>query len=81
MAELLAAATAAPSPVELAGQAAVLAELRAVTRARRAPAPPAGRQAAAAPWAGLAAVVLVGALVTGGAAGAATGQLWSRCGR
>jgi hypothetical protein len=76
VAELLAAATAAPTHGELAGQAAALAELRAVTRARRAPAhvrratrPPRRR------WAGLAAVALVGALVTGGAAVAATGQL------
>jgi hypothetical protein len=73
VARLLAAAVAAPSPGELAGQAAVLAELRAVTRAPRAPAhvrrPPRRR------WAGLAAVALVGALVTGGAAVAVTGQL------
>jgi len=76
VAELLAAATAAPTHGELAGQAAVLAELRAVTRARRAPAHV--RRAARPPrrrWAGLAAVALVGALVTGGAAVAATGQL------
>ena len=66
VAELLAAATAAPTHGELAGQAAVLAELRAVTRARRAPAHV--RRAARPPrrrWAGLAAVALVGALVTG----------------
>jgi len=76
VAELLAAATAAPTHGELAGQAAALAELRAVTRARRAPAQL--RRAARPPrrrWAGLAAVALVGALVTGGAAVAATGQL------
>jgi hypothetical protein len=76
VAELLAAATAAPTHGELAGQAAALAELRAVTRARRAPAHV--RRAARPPrrrWAGLAAVALVGALVTGGAAVAATGQL------
>ena len=35
VAELLAAAAAAPSSAELAGQRAVLAELRAVTRGRR----------------------------------------------
>jgi hypothetical protein len=76
VAELLAAATAAPTRGELAGQAAVLAELRAVTGARRAPAHV--RRAARPPrrrWAGLVAVALVGALVTGGAAVAATGQL------
>jgi hypothetical protein len=36
VAALLAAAVAAPSPAELAGQEAALAELRTVTRARRA---------------------------------------------
>ena len=36
VAALLAAAAAPPSPAELAGQEAVLAELRAATRARRA---------------------------------------------
>jgi hypothetical protein len=76
VAELLAAATAPPTHGELAGQAAALAELRAVTRARRAPSH--ARRPARPPrrrWAGLAAVALVGALVTGGAAVAATGQL------
>jgi hypothetical protein len=76
VAELLAAATAAPTRGELAGQAAVLAELRAVTSTRRAPAH--ARRAARPPrrrWAGLAAVALVGALVTGGVAVAASGQL------
>jgi hypothetical protein len=75
VAALLAAAAAEPTPEELAGQSAALAELRAVTRprqaatrARRAARPPRRR------WAGLAAVALVGALVTGGAA-AATGGL------
>jgi hypothetical protein len=74
VAALLAAAAAAPTPEELAGQAAALAELRAVTRPRRAART---RQAARPPrrrWAGLAAVALVGALVTGGVA-AATGHL------
>jgi hypothetical protein len=73
---LLAATTAEPTPDELTGQAEVLAELRAVTRPRRAGAhtrrvarPPRRR------WAGLAAVALVGALVTGGVAVAATGSL------
>ena len=77
VAQLLAAAAAAPTPGELAGQEAVLAELRAVARARpaatRAPvlaSPPRRRRRT-----GLAVVVVVGALVTGGAAGAATGHL------
>jgi len=76
VAALLAATTAEPAPEELAGQSRVLAELRAVTRtrraavhARRATRPPRRR------WAGLAAVALVGALVTGGAAMAASGNL------
>ena len=75
--QLLAAAAAAPTPGELAGQGAALAELRAVVRAR-----PAAAMAAvqAGPVrrrrrTGLAVVVVVGALVTGGAAGAATGHL------
>jgi len=76
VAALLAATTAEPTPEELAGQSRVLAELRAVTRtrraavhARRATRPPRRR------WAGLAAVALVGVLVTGGAAMAASGNL------
>ena len=77
VAQLLAAAAAAPTPGELAGQEAVLAELRAVTRARPAatiapvPASPSRRRRRT----GLAVVVVVGALVTGGVAGAATGHL------
>jgi len=77
VAELLAAAAAAPSSAELAGQAAVLTELRAVTRAR----PPAigpsrrARTSRRRRRTGLAVVVAVGALVTGGVAGAATGHL------
>jgi hypothetical protein len=77
VAQLLAAAAAAPTPEELAGQEAALAELRAVTRARPAatmapvPASPPRRRRRT----GLAVVVVVGALVTGGAAGAATGHL------
>ena len=77
VAELLAAAAAAPSSAELAGQAAVLTELRAVTRAR----PPAigpsrrARTSRRRRRTGLAVVVVVGALVTGGVAGAATGHL------
>jgi hypothetical protein len=76
VAALLAATTAEPTPEELAGGSKVLAELRAVTRPRRAGAhtrrvarPPRRR------WAGLAAVALVGALVTGGVAVAAGGSL------
>jgi hypothetical protein len=72
VAALLAATTAEPTPEELTGRSEVLAELRAVTRPRRAGAhtrrvarPPRRR------WAGLAAVALVGALVTGGVAVAA----------
>ena len=77
VAQLLAAAAAAPAPGELAGQEAALAELRAVARARPAAAtapvlasPPRRRRRT-----GLAVVVVVGALATGGAAGAATGHL------
>jgi hypothetical protein len=76
VAALLAATTAEPTREELAGQSRVLAELRAVARPRRAGAhtrrvarPPRRR------WAGLAAVALVGALVTGGVAVAAAGNL------
>ncbi|HEX8135576.1 MAG TPA: hypothetical protein VF880_19365, partial [Actinomycetes bacterium] len=83
VAALLAATRAEPTPEELAGQSEVLAELRAVTRPRRAAAHTrrAGahtRRAARPPrrrWVGLAAVALVGALVTGGAALAAGGHL------
>jgi hypothetical protein len=77
VAALLAATTAEPTPEELAGQSEALAELRAVTwtprraaaHTRRAARPPRRR------WAGLAAAALVGALVTGGVAVAATGNL------
>jgi hypothetical protein len=76
VAELLAAAAAPPSPGEVAGQEVVLAELRAKTRARppvttlpRTAARPRRRRT------GLAVVVVTGALVTGGVAGAATGHL------
>jgi hypothetical protein len=78
VAELLAAAAAAPSSAELTGQGAVLAELRAVTRGRP-PATTTTPRTARTPRrrrrAGLAVVVVVGALVTGGVAGAATGHL------
>lgn len=74
VAELLAATVAPPTPRELDVQAAVLAELRAVTRMRSSassarPARPPRRR-----WAGLAVAVMVGALATGGVA-AATGHL------
>jgi hypothetical protein len=76
VASLLAATSAPPTPDELAGQAAARAELRAATRPRQAVAgtgraarPPRRRRL------GLAAVALVGALATGGAAAAATGRL------
>jgi hypothetical protein len=77
VAELLAAAAAAPSPAELAGQEAVLAELRAVIRGRPPAAGPSrrARTSRRRRRAGLAVVVVVGALVTGGVAGAATGHL------
>jgi uncharacterized membrane protein YgcG len=76
VAQLLAAAAAAPTPEELAGHGAVLAELRAMARARSAAAmatgrarPPRRRRR------GLAVVIVVGALAMGGVAGAATGHL------
>jgi hypothetical protein len=83
VAALLAATTAEPTPEELAGEAEVLAELRTMTRSRRAGAHARrtgthSRRAARPPrrrWAGLAAAALVGALVTGGVAAAATGNL------
>jgi hypothetical protein len=77
VAELLAATVAPPTPRELAGQASVLAELRAVTRTRASVAlasparPPRRRRRRA----GLAVVVVVGALATGGVAAATTGHL------
>ena len=76
VAELLAATVAAPTPRELAGQASVLAEVRAVARTRSSVAlagsarPPRRRRRA-----GLAVVVVVGALATGGVAAATTGHL------
>jgi hypothetical protein len=74
VAKLLAATTAAPGREELAGQAAALAELRAVTRAgaadHRLAAKPRRRRRV-----GLAAVIVVGAFAIGGVAGAATGHL------
>jgi hypothetical protein len=76
VAALLAATAAPPTPDELAGQAAALAELRAATRPqravvglRRAARPPRRRRV------GLLAAALVGALAMGGVAAAATGNL------
>jgi hypothetical protein len=77
VAALLAAAVAAPSPAELAGQAGVMAELHAVIRTRP-PATTAARPAATGRRrrrTGLAVVVVAGALAAGGVAGAATGHL------
>ena len=73
VARLLAATVAPPTPRELAGQAVVLAELRAVARGRR-HASPARLARPRRRWAGLAVAVVVGALATGGVA-AATGHL------
>jgi hypothetical protein len=76
VAELLAAAAAAPNAEELVGQAAAVAELRAVTRARPARASTLrARRPGTRRRMGLAVVVAVGVLVTGGAAAAATGHL------
>jgi hypothetical protein len=77
LAQLLAAVAAAPTHEELAGQEAVLAELRAVTRGRRSAVRPSRRVRTSQRRrrAGLAVVVVVGALVTGGVAGAATDHL------
>jgi hypothetical protein len=85
VAALLAATVAPPSPQELAGQAAALAELKAVTRNRSAVGARARARAAAAPRragklprrrrVGLAVALVVGALSTGGVAAAATGHL------
>jgi hypothetical protein len=78
VAALVAAMTAEPTPEELAGQSKVLAELRAATRPQPRRAAAHTRRAARSPrrrWAGLAAVALVGGLVTGGVAAAATGNL------
>jgi hypothetical protein len=74
VARLLAATVAPPTPRELAGQAAVLAELRAVTGRRRAATLPTRPARSRRRRAGLAVVVVVGALATGGVA-AATGHL------
>jgi hypothetical protein len=77
VAQLLAAAAAPPTPEELAGQGAVLAELRAVARARSAAALAAGGRARPPRRRrrGLALAIVVGALAMGGVAGAATDHL------
>lgn len=74
VAAVLAATVAAPSPAELAGQEAALAELRAVTRPRRVAVPRRAGKAGRCRRVGLVVAVAVGAL-TGGVAAAATGQL------
>ena len=70
LAQLLAAAVAAPTPEELAVQEVVLAELRAVTRGRLPAVRPSrrARTSRRRRRAGLAVVVVVGALVGGGVA-------------
>jgi hypothetical protein len=75
VAALLAATVAPPRPYELAGQAAVLAELRAVTRARTFPARAGRTGRRSRRRLGLAVVAVAGALATGGAAAAAGGHL------
>ena len=75
VAALLAATVAAPSPAELAGQGAALAELRAVTRPRRVTVPRGVGKAGRRRRVGLVVAVAVGALSTGGIAAAATGQV------
>jgi hypothetical protein len=74
VAVVLAAATAEPHPDELAGAAAAVAELAAVTRSGAAAARPAGRPGRRRRT-GLAVAVVVGALSMGGVAAAATGHL------
>jgi hypothetical protein len=74
VAALLAAAVAAPSPAELAGQEAVLAELRAMARARRAISWGSGRPGRRR-RVGLLVAVAVCGLSTTGIAAATTGTL------
>jgi hypothetical protein len=74
VAALLAATVAAPSPAELAGQEAVVAELPAATRARRAIPPATGRPSRRRRARLLVAVVVCG-LSTTGIAAATTGTL------
>lgn len=75
VAALLAATVAAPRPEELAGQAAILVELRAVTRSRILPARARRNGRRSRRRLGLAVVAVAGALATGGAAAAAGGHL------
>jgi hypothetical protein len=74
VAALLAAAAAEPTPDELAGQAAAVAELRTVVRARSAARARRAGRSRRRRRIGLAVAVAVGALSTGGVA-AATGHL------
>jgi hypothetical protein len=74
VAAVLAATVAAPSPAELAGQEAAVAELRAVTRTRQAAVVRGAGKPGRRRRVGLVVAVAVGAL-TGGVAAAATGQL------
>ena len=75
VAALLAATVAPPNPSELTGKAAVLAELKAVTRTRWAAAPRRARTQPRRRRVGLAVAIVVGALATSGAAAATTGHL------
>jgi hypothetical protein len=74
VAALLAATVAAPSPAELAGQEAALAQLRAVTLPRQAAVPRGAGKPGRRRRTGLVVAVAVGALSTGGIAAAATGH-------
>ena len=75
VAALLAATVAEPSPAELAGREAAVAELRTVTRPRRVAVPRGVGKAGRRRRTGLIVAVTVGALSTGGIAAAATGHL------
>ena len=75
VAALLVATVDAPSPGELAGQEAALAELRAVTRPRQASVPRGVGKAGRRRRTGLVVAVAVGALSGGGIAAAATGHV------
>ena len=75
VASLLAATVAPPRPEELAGQAAALAELRAVSRARIIPARTRRTGRRSRRRLGLAVVAAAATLATGGAAAAAGGHL------
>jgi hypothetical protein len=74
VAALLAATVAAPSPAELAGQQAALAQLQAVVRAHRARTRGSGKPSRRR-RVGLVVAVAAAALSTGGIAAAATGHL------